>query len=387
MARTVLYVVDSLGLSGKTHALTELALGLDPGRYRAVVATLAPATGVLVERLRARAIPVEHVPCGDGVTPGAVARLIGLVGKTRPAVVHCYNPRPMLYGGLAAAATARPAVGSLSAFACLGDRPYAFLPQSLHTRSRRNRLRNRVTAHLMRRLAMVSARAAEAFRSANAVPARKVAVIGYGVDVDGIARVRADDVAAFRAEVGVQPGELLIGSVGRLVEQKDYATQLHAFARAHAPDAPLRMVIAGAGPLAGELASLAHALGVADRVHWLGERSDIWRILRALDAFVIASKFEPYGIAVLEAMAAGLPIVATAVNELPAILERGQAGRLVTPGVPDSLAAALRELAHDASLRAELGRRARGLAGARHGLNAAIGAYQSLYDEVTKEAR
>lgn len=385
MTRTILYLVDSLGLSGKTRALTELALGLDPARYKPVVATLAPPDGVLVDRLRAAAIPVAHVPCSDGVAPSVVARLVRLVGETRPAIVHCYNPRPMLYGGLAAAAMARPAVGSLSAFACMEDRPYPFLPQALHTRTPKNKLRNRLITRLMRRLAMVSPLAARVFRTTNAVPPEKVSVISYGVDLDGIERVSPDAIAAFRAEVGVRPGELLVGSVGRLVEQKDYEMQLRAFARAHTPDAPLRMAIAGGGPLAGKLQALARSLGVADRVHWLGERANVWPILRGLDAFVIASKFEPYGVAVLEAMAAGLPIIATGVNELPEILDGGRAGRLVAAGVPDELATALRELARDARLRAELGGRARARAAERHALRGTIAAYQALYDEVTKE--
>ena len=117
MSRNVLYVVDSLGLSGKTLGLVNLALRLDPARYRPVVASLAPLAGGLVERLRAGGVQTVHVPCSDGINPGVVARLVSLQQEISPSLIHCFNPRPMLYGGLSAALTARPAVGSLSAFA------------------------------------------------------------------------------------------------------------------------------------------------------------------------------------------------------------------------------------------------------------------------------
>jgi glycosyltransferase involved in cell wall biosynthesis len=291
----------------------------------------------------------------------------------------------MLYGGMAAASIARPAIGTLSAFACMdGDRDYAFLPQNLHTRSLRNRLRNRVAGGLMSRVAVVSTRAGESFVEANAMSRRKLRVIGYGVDIDGVERVSAEEVARVRTEVGASPGEVLVGSVGRLVEQKDYPTQLRALALV-ARRWPVRMIVAGAGPLASQLRGLAERLGIADRVCWLGERRDVPAVLRCLDAFVIASKFEPFGVSVLEAMAAGLPIVSTDVNELPEILDGGRAGMLVPAERPEELAHALDRISADPALRARLGTHARSIARERYSLPAAVTAYTNLYDEVMKE--
>lgn len=386
MAHNVLYVVDSLGLSGKTRGLVELALRLDPARYKPVVASLAPLAGALVERLRAAHIPIVHVPCDDGINAGVVKRLVLLAQQTAPSIVHCFNPRPMLYGGLSAALTSRPAVGSLSAFACMSpDRTYTFLPQPLHTRSPANRLRNRVVGRfLMRKLAVVSQQAGAAFCETNAIPAAKVQVIGYGVDIDSFDRIDDAAIANARRELGAQPGELVFGSIGRLVEQKDYPTQLRALALA-ARHAPVRMAIAGAGPLRPELEALARKLCVEDRVCWLGERADIPTLLRAFDGFVLASKFEPFGVALLEAMAAGLPIVATSVNEVPEILDGGRCGALVPAERPEDLAAALVRVATDAGLRARLGHAARVRASMQFSLAASVASYQALYDDVMKE--
>lgn len=387
MTHTILFVVDSLGLSGKTLGLVNLALGLDPARYRPVVASLAPLAGGLVERLRAGDVQTVHVPCNDGLNPGVVARLVSLQQETSPALIHCFNPRPMLYGGLSAALTARPAVGSLSAFACMSpDRTYTFLPQPLHTSSQSNRIRNRVLGRLMRRFAVVSRRAGDAFCETNAIPPGKVHVIGYGVDIESIDRVSAEAIAQVRGEIGAQPGDVVFGSIGRLVEQKDYPTQLRALALA-CRHVPARMVIVGAGPLADDLRALAVKLSIEERVCFLGERSDIATLLRSFDAFLLASKFEPFGVALLEAMAAGLPIIATRVNEVPEILDRGRGGLLVPAERPEDLAEALVKIATDVALRGDLAHAARGLAMKRYSLAASVAAYQSLYDDVMKEGQ
>ena len=177
---------------------------------------------------------------------------------------------------------------------------------------------------------------------------------------------------------------MLVGSVGRLVEQKDYPTQLRALALA-AWRWLLRMIIAGAGPLASQLRGIAERLGIVDRVSWLGERSDIPTMLRCLDAFVIASKFEPFGVSVLEAMAAGLPVVSTDVNELPEILDGGRAGMLVPAERPEDLAVALEQVSADPELRVRLGSHARNIARTRYSLSAAVSAYVNLYEEVINE--
>ncbi|MCW5802413.1 MAG: glycosyltransferase [Deltaproteobacteria bacterium] len=384
--QTVLYVVDSLGLSGKTLTLVNLAQGLDPARYRGVVVSLAPLEGMLADRLHKGGVPVVHVPCADGLQANVVGKLLRLGQKYKPAMVHAFNPRPMLYGGIAAAMTGRPAIGTLSAFACISAHEHhGFLPQRLATTTWRNRLRNRVLGRLLKGVTAVSRRAGESFCNDNAIPPDKLHVIYYGVDIGEIDRVAPDEVARVRAELGARPDDVLVGSVGRLVEQKDYPTQLRALALAVPRARRLRMVVAGAGPLDGELRALAAELGIADRLRWLGERRDVGTVLRALDAFVIASKFEPFGVAVLEAMAARLPIVATEVNELPEILDHGRAGVLVPAEQPEALADALVTIAADPDLRARLGRRARSVAAARYSLASVITQYQRIYDTVTGE--
>ena len=384
---TVLHVVDGLGLSGKTRNLVSLVSQLDRRRYAPVVCRLDPEWSQLVGQLEAAGVPLYTIACKAGVSPGMVLRLARLAWRVKAGIVHCYNPRPMLYGGLAARALGiRAVVGSLSAFACqMSDRSYRFLPQPLATVSRRNVYRNRLAASIMRFLVAVSPSLGRRFCQSSSVPLDKLRVISYGTDLRAVDRVTVERVSELRQQLCFRSDDIVIGSVGRLVEQKDYATQLRAFAFAAARVPGLRMVIAGDGPLRSSLEDLTRDLGIADRVRFLGNWNDVPALLRSVDFFALASKFEPFGVALLEAKAAGLPIVATAVNEIPEIVQDGESGLLAVPENASSMAGLFVRLAEDRALRSRFGARSRAEA-QQYSLQAAVAAYESLYD-ASREAR
>jgi glycosyltransferase involved in cell wall biosynthesis len=348
------------------------------------VVCFATEESPLYERLRGLGVAVEEVECPPGVNLRVMRHLAAVVRRLRPNVIHCYNPRMMLYGGAVARAMGvRGTLGTLSAFACLTpEGEYRFLPQRLFSASRRNRVRNRIACGLVRTVVTVSPKLGQGFCRYNHVPPGRLRIISYGVDVDRFTRVTAEEAAAFRARHGVAPGAVVVGSVGRLVEQKDYPTQLRAFALAAARVPSLTMLLVGDGPLRGQVEALARELGVADRIRFAGHTNEVPVALRALDVFVLASKFEPYGVALLEAKAAGAAIVATRVNEVAEILDEGQSGVLVPPEDPAAMGEAFAQLATDAARRRTLGAHAAKVAAARHSIRGAIAAYQQLYDEV-----
>jgi glycosyltransferase involved in cell wall biosynthesis len=379
--KTVLHVVDGLGLSGKTRNLVSVVSRLDRQRFAPVVCTLDGGPSPLMGQLEAARVPLHTIACRDGLNVGAALRLARLAWSVKADIVHCYNPRPMLYGGLAARAIGiRAAVGSLSAFACqVPDRSYGFLPQPLATASPRNVFRNRLAVNSMRFVVTVSQSLGRRFCEYNRVPLEKLRVITYGADAHAVDRISTAQVSERRRQFGFQPGDVVIGSVGRLVEQKDYPTQLHAFRLAAARVPELRMVIAGDGPLRSRLEEMTRALAIADRVRFLGHVEDVPALLRCVDLFALASKFEPFGVALLEAKAAGLPIVATTVNEIPEIVMHGESGLLVPPADASSMAASFVRLARNHALRARFGARAR-LEARRHSIEAVVAAYETLYD-------
>jgi glycosyltransferase involved in cell wall biosynthesis len=146
------------------------------------------------------------------------------------------------------------------------------------------------------------------------------------------------------------------------------------------------MLLVGDGPLRAEMEGLARSLGIAERVRFAGHSDEVPIALRSMDVYVMASKFEPYGVALLEAKAAGTAIVATRVNEIGEILGEGEPGGplgvLVPPADPGAMADAFVALAGDGARRRDLGARASRDAAVRHSLPAAIHTYQGLYDEL-----
>jgi glycosyltransferase involved in cell wall biosynthesis len=354
---------------------------IDRRRFSPIVCRLNDEPSPLVSQLDAACVPLYSIPCADGVNAGAAVRIARLARSVRADVVHCHNPRPMLYGGLAARVLGiRAAIGFLSAFACqVPDRRYEFLPQPLATISARNVYRNRIAASAMRFIVAVSAPLGLRFCQYNGVPVEKLRVIGYGADLRAIDRITADAAAAQRRRLGFGAEHIVIGSVGRLVEQKDYPTQLRAFALAADRVPTLRMVIAGDGPLRAPLEQAAVDLGIADRVRFLGHMEDVPVLLRSVDVFALASFFEPFGVALLEAQAAGLPIVAAAVNEIPDIVANNVTGLLAPPRDAAGMAALFVRLAHEPVTRERLGERAR-IAARERTLDAVVRAYEDLYD-------
>jgi glycosyltransferase involved in cell wall biosynthesis len=176
-------------------------------------------------------------------------------------------------------------------------------------------------------------------------------VVRYGIDTAAI-RARAERSAA-RAALGVGDDEIVIGTVANLVAKKDYPTLLGAAARALADDRTrrVRYVAVGQGPLEDDIRERHAALDLGDRFQLLGYRPDAVRVMSAFDIFTLASQHEGLPVALMDALALGLPVVVTSVGGVPQAVTDGQEGLLVPAGSPERLAAAHLTLAGDAALR------------------------------------
>jgi glycosyltransferase involved in cell wall biosynthesis len=177
-------------------------------------------------------------------------------------------------------------------------------------------------------------------------------VLHHGVDVEEIASRRGERAAA-RAELGVGADEVVVGTVANLRANKDYPTMLAAAARLQAGGRPVRFVSVGQGPLAEDVEAERDRLGLGDSFDLLGYREDPIRVLAACDVFCLSSRFEGLPIALLEALALGLPAVVTSVGAMPQVVRDGCDGRVVPAGAPDALADAIAELV-DPAVRAPM---------------------------------
>ena len=199
-------------------------------------------------------------------------------------------------------------------------------------------------------LAVGPAVAAEAIRRQIAPPER-VRTIGVGVNTT--AAPEAADRAEARRLLGAPPGMHVVGTVGRLDFQKAPEDFVKALALLGRED--VFGVWIGDGPLRGKTERLAARRGLTGRISFLGERTDVNDLLPGLDVFAMASRYEGLPCAIVEAMTAARPVVATAVNAVPNIVIPGETGLLVPPGRPDLLSRALRDLIDDPAKAARLG--------------------------------
>ena len=212
---------------------------------------------------------------------------------------------------------------------------------------------NALTIGRNQRVWAVSDEVARSIRVPVAWTPTPVEVMLHGVDLD---TVRHGPVAraAARARLGLGENEFVYGTVGNLAAKKDQGTMLRAFAVVRSMMRDARLVVIGTGPREQELRRLARELGIGDSVRFLGMRDDVPELLPGLDTFVLSSLHEGLSIALVEALAAGIPIVATRVGGIPELVIHGQYGLLVPPADPGALAGAMAWLARDPEVRTRL---------------------------------
>jgi glycosyltransferase involved in cell wall biosynthesis/GNAT superfamily N-acetyltransferase len=189
--------------------------------------------------------------------------------------------------------------------------------------------------------------------------ARRTTVLQHGIDVRGVQAVRADRDAV-RAELGLGSDELVIATAANFRPQKDYPNLLGAAALLRDRGVPVRFVAVGQGPLEGEIRAMSTAMGLDTSMVFTGFRADAVRVLAAADVFTLASKWEGLPVALMEALALGLPVVATAVGGVAESMHDGVDALLVPPGDAVALADALQRVATDRQLRERLASAAAG---------------------------
>ena len=225
----------------------------------------------------------------------------------------------------------------------------------------------------------------ECYLKAGAVAASKAAHTPNGIDVERFARPCESARASLRSRLQIPSGFVWLAVGSFRDEAKDYSNLLRAFKhlRASAPERDTWLWIAGDGALRGAKEALAHQLGVADRIRFLGLRTDVNELMWAADAFVLGSAWEAHSIVLLEAAAASLPSVATDVGGNAQVVKSGQTGFTVPPHDHTALAKAmLRMLESSSATLAEMGRTARNLAERDYSLEVVVKGWEARYREL-----
>jgi glycosyltransferase involved in cell wall biosynthesis len=340
----VLWVVKGLGPGGTERLLASLAATHDRARVDLRCAYVHPWKNHLVAELEADGVEVHCLGEGGGTRWRWIPRLRSLVTRWRPDIVHFHSP---LLAGLS-----RPALPGGA------TRPLTVVTEhnAWGTFSPPTRALNALAFRRHRAVLAVS----EETRAS--IPARwrdRVELLVHGVALDDLRRRRAERDAT-RAELGIGPDEVAITTVANFRAQKDYPSLLRAARQVIDAGVPVRFLAVGQGdgPVRDKVLELHRQLGLGERFSLLGFRDDVPAVLAASDVFCLSSVYEGYPVALMEALAIGVPVVATAVGGVADAIRDGVEGRLVSPGDPGALAIALIEVAKDADGRAAMARAA-----------------------------
>ncbi len=366
----IAHVIFRLGVGGLENGVVNLVNRLPPERFRHAIVCLTDYTEFRARITRAD-VAVYAIHKRPGHDLRASLRLYRLFRRLRPAIVHSRN------------------------LGCLEALPPAWLagvPRRIHGEhgwdvfdpagaSRKYQRLRRVHGLLVDRFVPLSEELERYLVDRVGIPPARITRIYNGVDTERFApgSGRPDVLPPGFAA----PGDLVIGTVGRMHGVKDQLNLAQAFTRlvgavGRAADR-LRLVMIGDGPLREACAAQLGAAGLADRCWLPGDRGDVPALMRAMSVFVLPSQAEGISNTVLEAMASGLPVVATAVGGNPELVIDGETGRLVPPGDPAALATALRGYLDDPTLGVRHGAAGRARARARFSLEGMLQRYGELY--------
>jgi glycosyltransferase involved in cell wall biosynthesis len=369
----VLQLIDGLNMGGAEVLLRDLSAGLqaDPG-FRVSVGYSTP--GPLVEEVAALGVPLTRLPRMARVDPSLLARMVGLMRRDRPDVVHTHLFKSDFHGRAAARIVGVPAV--VSTLHNLDD--WANKPVLARAYG--------TTVRFADKLIAVSDEVRAFYIERVKIPPAMVQTILNGVP---LAKFAGQEQAgrALRAELGIAQDAPLVGIVGRLAPQKDHATFLEAARHIHAALPQARFLIVGAGELREQLGAQAAALGLGQAAIFAGIRKDVPAVLAALDVQVFSSRWEGLPVALLEGMAAAKPLVATAVGGVPSAIADGTTGLLVQPGDTAGMADACLRLLQDGALRANIGEAARARVEARYSIDAMVRQTIEIYEQVLRRRK
>jgi glycosyltransferase involved in cell wall biosynthesis len=324
-------------------------------------------SGELEPEFRAAGVTIHRPRLRGKLNPGNLAPFVRLMQTVRPDVVHTHLPLAELYGNLAAALCRVPTIVSTK--------------HSDHAIFRRPLVR---VGHVLisapnSGVIAVSEYMAGFIRGVGLWPGTRLVAIPNGLDVAAFDAASTPEQAAVLRSALVPDGRMLIGAAGRLEPEKGFDVLLDAMAHLVGRQPAARLVIAGDGSRRADLQQHIRELSLDDYVLLLGPRRDLPALMQAVDLFALSSWSEPFGLVLLEAMAARRPVVATHAGGVPEVVTDGRTGTLVPPGDPRALANALLALLADRERADAYGRAGRERVASRFTLERMLDETEALY--------
>jgi glycosyltransferase involved in cell wall biosynthesis len=359
----IAFCVTDLDPGGAERALVQIVTRLDRRRWEPHVFCLS-AEGVLAADLRAAGVDVVCLGARRPRDFLVVWPLYRRLAALRPAILQTFLFHANIVGRLAGTAARVPVIVS-----------------GIRVAEKRSRLRlwmDRLTDRLVTRHVCVSRDVADFSMSRGGLPSEKIRVIPNGVDFERYAKAAPADLTQF----GVPRGSRVLLFVGRLDPQKGPFQLLKAAAELFADHPDLHLVMVGEGPLSSELRAWTSAQNLESRVHFTGRQTDVAGLMRAAHIFVLPSQWEGLPNVVLEAMAAGTPVVATDVEGVQELLSDGKTGAIVPRNGEPRLAEAIRHVLREYGSAQSAALAAQSLVSEQFTWPLVAAKYERLYTEI-----
>ncbi|UCE24393.1 MAG: glycosyltransferase [Candidatus Zixiibacteriota bacterium] len=368
----ILQYIETSGPGGAETVLVNIARHMDRSRFNPYV--VLHKSRWVHQQLEAIGVPTRIIPCGRSWDIGFLYRFVKTCRELKINVIHAHLFGAGLYASLAGVILRVPVIVTFHNELLLPGRRERFL-----------RLKNFLIRHLASRLILVADFMKDDYVSRGKYPAGRLQTIYNGIECTS--NETPSDVAVLRKELGLSESDLVVGHVANFRPPKGHRYLAEAAAKvcAEIPNAKFLLVGEfGDGSIKSEVEMLAGQFGIQDKLLMLGFRSDVGRLLNLIDVFVLSSISEGHPLSVVEAMAAGKPVVATNVGGLPEIVDQGETGYLVEPGDSSTLAEKLCLLLRNSDLRERMGHRSRELARRRFSLETMMTGYEKLYQEASR---
>ena len=341
----VLHLLHTLQRAGAEVLVRDLVRDLK-NEFRSIVVALDGA-GPLESDFRALQVPVHVLDRRGGIDWRCAWNLARIIRQSRVDIIHAHQYTPLSYAAMARM------LGSGATRLIFTEHGRHYPDQRRFKRVAANRL---ALIPMCDAITAVGHAVAEALTRFESIPADRIQVIHNGIDPDRLVvsnplQTRID----LRRSLAISADEPVILQVGSLRPVKDHLVSLHAMAELRRRNYRTTLLLAGDGPLRDQLIHLTHRLEISESVRFLGSRCDVASLWQAADVGLLTSRSEGISVALLEAMAAGKPIVATDVGGNSEIVQHQITGLLIPPGQPTAAAQALHRILTDDSLATALG--------------------------------
>ena len=365
----VLHVIDSLDLGGAQTLLLEIARHADASRFELEIACMH-GLGVFVSEFERAGLRVHMLSPGKW-PPHYLPNLVLLLRSLRPDILHFH-----LFGSNLLAKPTAFLLGyrALVVHDHCNDDARIRSPLLLLTDALANRCASRVIA--------VAGSIRNFLIHEEAIDPERVTTLSNSVNAEIFVPSDEEKTQCAKKTLGIPPDAFVIGGVGRFVQQKNFSCFLDVAAQLIQKQSDLAFIIAGAGPQGQMLRDKAASLGISGSVRFLGHVSDRMSLYHCMDALLMPSDFEGTPMTLLEAMASGLPVIASGVDGIAEVCTDGHDALLVPPGDLHGYVAALRQIINNKDLRLILGTNARQTILARYEIRSLVRRIESIYDEI-----